>query len=80
VVLAGQTPGHDGDHRPLDHCLVMVGQPFVVADGTAIPAEPGEGTLDDPAAGQDLKGVRQAPTDELDAQAQAAAQATSRPA
>jgi hypothetical protein len=49
---------------------MMGGQPLVVADRAAVPAEPGEGPLDDPAAGQDLKGVRQAPTDELDAQAQ----------
>ncbi len=42
----------------------MRGQPFVVADGAAIVAEPGEGPLDDPSAGQDLEGVRQPPTDD----------------
>jgi hypothetical protein len=36
---------------------VAGGQLLVVADGAAVLADPGEGALDDPAAGQDLKGV-----------------------
>jgi hypothetical protein len=69
-----------GDHRPLDHRLMMGGQPFVVADGAAIPAEPGEGPLDHPAARQDLEGVRQAPADQLDAQAQGGRRPAEQPA
>src|SRR6266700_256095 len=76
---AGQTSGHDDD-RPLDHRLVMLRQPFVVADRAAIAAEPGEGPLDDPAARQHLEGVRQAPTDQLDTQAQGGPRPDDQPA
>jgi hypothetical protein len=36
MVLVCKTAAHDGDHRPGDHGLVVVGEPFVVADGTAV--------------------------------------------
>ena len=54
----GQAPGHKGDHGPQDHGFMAGGQEFVVADGAAVLADPGEGPLDDPAAGQHLEGVR----------------------
>ena len=61
----GQAAGHEGDHGPQDHGFVAGGEAFVVADGPAVLADPGEGALDDPAAGQDLEGVqvRGAPDD-----------------
>jgi len=36
----------------------MSGQALVVADGAPAPGDPGQGALDDPAAGQDLKVCR----------------------
>ena len=40
-----------------DHGFVAGGQVFIVADGAAVLADPGEGALDHPAAGQHLKDV-----------------------
>ena len=43
------------------------GQPLVVADGAAVPGDPGQGPLDDPPAGQHLEGVQVTGTaDDLD--------------
>src|SRR5215469_1370539 len=56
--VAGQAPGHDVGHGPQDHGFVAGGQAFVVADGAAVLADPGEGSLDHPAPGQDLEGVQ----------------------
>ena len=56
--VAGEPPGHDGDHGPLDHRLVVFGEPFVVADGAAELGDPGEGALDHPPARQHLEGVQ----------------------
>jgi hypothetical protein len=56
--VAGEPPGHDGDHGPLDHRLVVFGEPFVVTDGAAELGDPGEGALDHPAARQYLEGVQ----------------------
>ena len=61
----GQAAGHEGDHGPQDHGFVAGGQVLVVADGAAVLADPGEGPLDDPAAGQDLEGVQVALGDDL---------------
>ena len=61
----GEAAGHQGDHGPGDHGFVAGGQVLVVADGAAVLADPGEGSLDNPAAGQDLEGVRGAPGDNL---------------
>jgi hypothetical protein len=54
----GQPPGHKGDHGPQDHGFVAGGQVFIVAGGAPVLADPGERALDDPAAGQDFKGMR----------------------
>ena len=54
------------DHGPQDHGFVAGGEAFVVADSAAVLANPGEGSFYDPAAGQDLEGVRVAPGDDLD--------------
>jgi hypothetical protein len=54
----GQAAGHQGDHGPQDHGFVAGGQVLVVADGAAVLADPGEGPLDYPAAGQDGEGVQ----------------------
>jgi hypothetical protein len=66
----GQAAGHQGGHGPQDHGFVAGGQVFVVADGASVLADPGEGPLDDPAAGQDLEGVRVAFGDDLDSHLQ----------
>jgi hypothetical protein len=63
--VVGQALGHEGDHGPQDHGFVAGGQVLVVADGAAVFADPGEGPLDDPAAGQDLEGVRVAFADDF---------------
>ena len=55
---SGEPLGHQGDHGPQDHGFVAGGQAFVVADGPAVLADPGEGALDHRAAGQDLEGVQ----------------------
>jgi hypothetical protein len=58
--------GHEGDHGPQDHGFVAGGQLFVVPDGAAVLADPGEGPLDGPPAGQDLEDVLLAPGHDLD--------------
>ncbi len=62
----GQAAGHEGGHGPQDHGFVAGREAFVVADGAAVLADPGECPLHDPAAGQDLEGVRLAPGDDLE--------------
>ena len=48
--VTGEAPGHDDDHGPVKHGLVVGGQPLLVADGATAPGDPGQGALDDPAA------------------------------
>src|SRR5439155_27287586 len=67
----GQAAGHEGDHGPQDHGFVAGGQVLVVPDCAAVLADPGEGPLDDPAAGQDFEGVRFALGDDLQGHLQA---------
>ena len=55
---AGEAPGHDHDHGPVDVGFVVGGQPLVVADGAAVAGDPRQRPLDHPPAGQDLKGVQ----------------------
>jgi hypothetical protein len=55
---AGKAAGHDGDHCPDDHGFVAAGEAFVVAGAAPAGGDPGQGALDDPAAGQDLEGVQ----------------------
>ena len=62
----GQAASHESDHGPQDHGFVAGREPFVVADSAAVLADPGEGPLHDPPAGQDLEGVRLAPGDDLE--------------
>jgi hypothetical protein len=61
----GQAVGHEGDHGPQDHGFVAGREAFIVADGAAVLADPGERPLHDPPAGQHLEGVRVAPGDDL---------------
>jgi hypothetical protein len=42
TVLVCKPAGHDGDHRPGDHSLMVIGEPLVVADRAAVPADPGK--------------------------------------
>jgi hypothetical protein len=50
---------------------VVGGQAFVVAGAAAVAGDPGQGALDDPAAGQDLEGVQGiGPFDDFDGQVQ----------
>ena len=53
----GQAVGHEGGHGPQDHGFVAGREAFIVADGAAVLADPGEGSFYDPAAGQDLEEV-----------------------
>jgi hypothetical protein len=53
----GQALDHHAHHGPLHPRLVVFGLAFVVDGQPAVLAEPGEGALYDPAAGQDLKVV-----------------------
>jgi hypothetical protein len=41
----GKPGGHEGGHGPQDHGFVAGGEGFVVADGAAVLADPGEGPL-----------------------------------
>jgi hypothetical protein len=66
----GQAACHEGDHGPQDHGFVAGREAFVVADGAAVLADPGERPLDHPPAGQDLERVRVAPGDDLDSHLQ----------
>lgn len=43
------------DHGDVDHGFVVFGQGLVVADAAAVFSDPSEGSLDDPAAGQDAE-------------------------
>ena len=53
----GQALDHHAHHGPLHPRLVVFGLALVVDGQPAALAEPGEGALHDPAAGQDLKVV-----------------------
>jgi MarR family transcriptional regulator, negative regulator of the multidrug operon emrRAB len=55
---AGDTGGHDVDHRPVQEDLVMFGEPTAVADAAAVFHDPAERPLHHPAAGQHLEGVQ----------------------
>src|SRR5215471_1765720 len=55
---AGEPSGHGDRHRPVHDGFVVPGQAFVVADGAAAPGDPGQGSLDDPAAGRTWKVCR----------------------
>ena len=55
--LLGQALDHHAHHGPLHPGLVVFGLAFVVDGQPAVLAEPGEGALHDPAAGQDLEVV-----------------------
>jgi hypothetical protein len=57
----GHAPGHEGDHGLQDHGFASVGQLLVVVGGAPVLGDPGEGPLDDPAAGQYLEGVHDTP-------------------
>src|SRR5574340_294119 len=48
----GEAVEHESDHRPLDECLVRLGQPFVVTYEAAPAHEPGEGPLHHPSPRQ----------------------------
>src|SRR6266571_1946890 len=61
----GQAACHEGGHGLEDHGFVAGLEAFVVADGAAVLADPGECALYDPAAGQHLEGMRVAPGDDL---------------
>src|SRR6266571_5710803 len=67
----GQAACHEGGHGPQDHGFVAGREAFVVADGAAVLADPGECPLYHPAAGQHLEGVRVAPGDDLQGHLQA---------
>src|SRR5215470_15964611 len=70
--VTGQAPGHEVGHGPQDHGFVGGGQAFVVADGAAVLADPGEGSFDNPAPRQDLEGVQVVgAADDLQGQVQA---------
>src|SRR5205809_6801121 len=56
--LPGEAAAHGDDHGPVDDGLVVCGQPLVVAGGAAVAGDPGQGALDDPAAGPHLGGVQ----------------------
>src|SRR5262249_61337688 len=66
VLVAGEPPGHDEDGGPVDHGLVVVGAALVVAYEPPPAHQPAEGPLDDPAAADDLEGMRAGPLDDLD--------------
>jgi hypothetical protein len=53
--LPGAASGHDGDHGPVEYGFVAGGQPLVVADGPAVPGDPGQGAFDDPSPQQHLE-------------------------
>ena len=76
----GQAAGHEGGHGPQDHGFVAGREGFVVADGPAVLADPGEGALYDPAAGQHLEGVRLAAGDDLQGHLHAGGPGASLPA
>ncbi len=80
MMLVCKTAGHHGNHRPGDHGLV-VGEPFVVADGTAVLDIQATVRSTTDLRGQNLEGVGQASADNVDPHARlAVAQATSLPA
>ena len=54
----GRPSGHDDDGGPVDHGLGVRGGALVVADQAAVAHQPAESPLDDPAAAQDLEGMR----------------------
>lgn len=54
-MLDGQPAAREHGHRPQNDGFAGLGAPFVVTDQAPTAQEPGEGSIDDPAAGQDLK-------------------------
>src|SRR6185312_11520161 len=48
----GEASAGDADHGPADHGFVVGGKGFVVAGAAAVPGDPCEGPLDDPASWQ----------------------------
>jgi hypothetical protein len=70
MVVACESAGRDGDHRPDDHGLMVVREPLVVTDGATVPADPGEGALHDPSAGQHLEDMGQALAHDVDPKVQ----------
>ena len=62
---AGEPFGHDQDGRPVDHGLVMLDAALVVAGQPPVAHQPAECPFDDPAAADDLEGVRAAALDDF---------------
>jgi hypothetical protein len=56
--LAGEAPGHDNDHGPVDVGFVVGREPFVVPDGAPVAGDPRQCPLHYPPAGQDFEGVQ----------------------
>src|SRR4029450_168765 len=69
-VLACESPGHEGGHRPLDHGLGVLGGAFVVPHGAPVVADPRERPFHDPAGGEHVESGREALADDLDPQPQ----------
>jgi hypothetical protein len=67
----GQAACHEDGHGPQDHRFVAGREAFVVADGAAVFADPGERPLYHPPAGQHLEDVPVAPGDDLEVHLQA---------
>ena len=57
---------HQVGHGDEDHGFAAFGQGFVVLGQSSVLSQPGEGTLDDPAFGQDDKAGERCSLDDLD--------------
>ncbi len=53
-----ETSKHEANHGEIDHRLAGGGLPFVIATESAIPTQPTESPLHDPASGQSFEGVK----------------------
>lgn len=60
-----QSAQHEPDHGEADEGCGLAGMALIVACQTATPADPGEGSLDDPAFGQHHEAVPIAAADDL---------------